>query len=354
MRSKGRCAFTLVELLVVIAIIGTLVGLLMPAVQSSREAARANTCRNNLTQLHRATAQYEMSFGHYPGYVDMVGLEVGEQARASWIVSLLPFMEQAPLAQSWSSGIPEFTTLELLICPSDPPDVEGEPSLSYVGNAGYINNDDEQEIEQADRGLKERIANGIFFDRTRGLGCYDIHDVEPPSATEYAPDAVFKVTLAHLQSAGDGTTKTLMYSENLNAVNWGYKDGDAQILDHKYYFGFCWEQPYTVSNALADPCSTCDPDSAPQYRRINGKTTSEGLLSLSEMRINHGFPSSYHAGGVNVAFAGGQVRILKDTISPLVYAQLMTSNRNKSELYTNDGSDIVYDRHLKQPGDDDY
>ncbi|NOY42236.1 MAG: DUF1559 domain-containing protein [Planctomycetes bacterium] len=353
MNNSKKRAFTLVELLVVIAIIGTLVGLLLPAVQSSREAARSNTCRNNLTQLHRAMAGYELSFQHYPGYVDTVGLEGANQERASWVVMLFPFMEQASLWDQWSKGIPEFAELELLICPSNPPDVVGEPSLAYVANAGYINNEDDRKICDADIGLKENIANGVFFDRTRGLGPNDIRDVEPPNPTEYAPDPVFKVTLAHLQSAGDGTTKTLMLTENLNAVNWAYKGGDISAPDRKYNFGFCWEQPYTVANAVANSGSSADPDQDPQFRLINGKKR-EGLLSISAMKYNHGFPSSHHASAVNVAFAGGQIRLLRDNISPLVYAQLMTSNRNQSDLFINRDGNTVYDKDLKQPDDDQY
>ena len=66
MRQSKRNAFTLVELLVVIAIIGTLVGLLLPAVQAAREAARANTCRSNMTNLQKAITQREQSMKEFP------------------------------------------------------------------------------------------------------------------------------------------------------------------------------------------------------------------------------------------------------------------------------------------------
>lgn len=81
LRKRTRIGFTLVELLVVIAIIGTLVGLLLPAVQNARESARGNTCRSNLTQLQKAMANHEVDNGAFPGYINRVGML--EQGRAS-------------------------------------------------------------------------------------------------------------------------------------------------------------------------------------------------------------------------------------------------------------------------------
>src|SRR5262245_319491 len=86
-----RRGFTLVELLVVIAIIGVLVALLLPAVQSAREAARRSQCTNNLKQISLAMHNY--------ADVYVSALPVGEYqcCWGTWLVGLLPFTEQKNL-----------------------------------------------------------------------------------------------------------------------------------------------------------------------------------------------------------------------------------------------------------------
>ncbi|MDO4575702.1 MAG: DUF1559 domain-containing protein [Planctomycetia bacterium] len=109
---KKRMGFTLVELLVVIAIIGMLVGLLLPAVQQAREAARQMQCSNNLKQMGLACLNHESSTRRMPSAgwtLEWVGdpdRGLGPGQPGSWVFSLLPFVEQHALFQLASDGDP--------------------------------------------------------------------------------------------------------------------------------------------------------------------------------------------------------------------------------------------------------
>ena len=104
---NARQAFTLVELLVVIAIIAMLVTLLLPAVQSAREAARNLHCKNTLKQISLAGLNYESAMGHFTGdgwgwrWVGDADRGPGDEQPGSWLYKVLPYTEAREI---WSMG----------------------------------------------------------------------------------------------------------------------------------------------------------------------------------------------------------------------------------------------------------
>lgn len=367
---KVRQGFTLVELLVVIAIIGVLVGLLVPAVQAAREASRAMSCRNNLHQLKTAIAVRETSLGVLPGYVNTVGVKGTDlQVRASWVVTLLPHLEQTAVWDRWAQGRVGFDNgqlepaarpyLDFLVCPSDPPVNTRMPSLSYVGSAGCLRRSQGSCVagftpnqRSPYQQVGENPANGLFFDRSRSI----VGPNDQTGPTDFNGDAnrpLITITTAYVQAKGDGSTATLMLAENSRAVHWAFLDpveyadgpiGDSgATTDEKFHFGFLWEQPDIVGAAIA---SGVWPD---REMRINGgeRGVRDDLDRIKDLEPIDGFPSSNHPGGVNVAFLGGSVRFLSDQIDLLTYAQLMTSNRQQTDLQQGG----VFEDELPPPSD---
>ncbi len=146
MRSHSRAAFTLVELLVVITIIGILISLLMPAVQSAREAARRTQCQNNVKQLALASLTHESQQRFFPtggwGF-DWTGdpdRGFNHMQPGSWTYNVLPFIEQQALhdlgkgltgsAKQQAATQMNGTPVAAFICPTRRP-VAAVPINSY-------------------------------------------------------------------------------------------------------------------------------------------------------------------------------------------------------------------------------
>ncbi len=106
MKRKTNAGFTLVDLLVVIAIIGILIAMLLPAVQSVREAARRTACMNNLRQVGLATISFHDARGAFPPARTATSNQVLpifiRNGPESWFVHILPFIEQNNLYKQWN------------------------------------------------------------------------------------------------------------------------------------------------------------------------------------------------------------------------------------------------------------
>ncbi len=134
--ARPAAAFTLVELLVVIAIVGTLVGLLLPAVQAAREAGRRMACQNKIRQLALAVHNHEAARRHFPPSMVHRPGTTFQSNNGSWgiVGRVLPYLEEGSAAvkvdleKAWdqppnsTSGVPT-TRLPFAICPSEKHDV---------------------------------------------------------------------------------------------------------------------------------------------------------------------------------------------------------------------------------------
>lgn len=107
-RLQNNHGFTLVELLVVIAIIGILIGMLLPTIQGMRESSRRVHCLNNLRQIGLATTMFHDTFTAFPPARLTPGFDATDQdclGCASWMVHLLPYVEQNNLYELWDFSI---------------------------------------------------------------------------------------------------------------------------------------------------------------------------------------------------------------------------------------------------------
>ncbi len=175
-QSMNRPAFTLVELLVVIAIIGILVGLLLPAVQQAREAARRMQCSNHLKQIGLAMHNYESAYKRFPSG-NMVGgsFSVGLSAHAR----LLPFMEQAAVYQMVdfnyaynhvNNDAARMQRIPTFLCPSDT--FDKLPSTlggynSYYANSGTNILAGSPATLSSDPNYGMPECNGVFYRDSR-------------------------------------------------------------------------------------------------------------------------------------------------------------------------------------------
>ncbi len=339
-----RRAFTLIELLVVIAIIGVLIALLLPAVQSAREAARRAQCSNNLKQLGLALANYESANGALPwtqAQAAAFGGGVAEYNGWSGIALMLPFLEQTNVHSSLNfyfggnwyllpgshdpiqrTGIT--TAIGSLLCPSD-------------GDGVGLNNYMISNGTNYDWWSRRSGAGALTRNETGGLG---------PARISAIRDGTSNTIAMAERMRGDGDNGFRTPGDVFNAVSIAgfptyvvQNPADQQYLkgtaipactsfvqsnptSHWSYSGFYWaagDYNQAVFNFVLTP-NNKTPDCSPW----GGVATGYGFQT----------PRSYHSGGVNVVMADGSVHFIKDTINPYTWYSLGT--RSGKEVVSSD------------------
>ncbi len=326
-----RAGFTLVELLVVITIIGMLVALLLPAVQSAREAARRAQCINNLKNIGLAVQNFETSKQRFPGWredIGFVGTDPTQRVKSSWMFMILPQLDRNDLARIYTSknaadnglmGVRPTQRLDFAICTSNPPDAANGTQISYVVNAGVP--DATLQGNDTLQYTPDMQANGVF------------HDADPYPYVGTNPGQPKKTVRMSTSavSANDGTSTTLMLSERVEARNWvdyGKPDPNPDNSGEQYLgeqlTGFCWI-PVPVTNLPTG--GSPSPFTAADFN-ING--TKPSLEQIGDDGVDQTYknvrPSSNHPGGVVTCYVDGHVQFLNDGIPYDVYQQLMTPN----------------------------
>jgi prepilin-type N-terminal cleavage/methylation domain-containing protein len=357
-----RRAFTLVELLVVIAIIGTLIGLLLPAVQSAREAARRSQCSNNMRQVGLAVLNFESTKQKLPAFTDdgefsgVPGALTGAtQPGYSWITHCLPYMEEVGLynaiaTRSTTAGGGKFAlspfdanvqnvtsgtdrrafqiNIGPLKCPTFAGDGNAETSAagpsSGLSYAPAYNTYASSGINVALSNYKANAGTHILTGTT--LANNGAMTYPTTSGTVSRPNGI------SLGGLADGTSKTVLVAESRERGYASWIDGSTSWVvasnlagatvaygNGKWNLGTTPVAMATASAAgvgLNYPAAAASPGPSAQF------LSSSAWTQYATYGMAHG-ASSDHSGGIVLhVFGDGHVSQITNDIDPTVFMSL--------------------------------
>ncbi|MDR2171969.1 MAG: DUF1559 domain-containing protein [Planctomycetaceae bacterium] len=303
-KNRTLFGFTLIELLVVISIIGMLAGLLLPAINSARESGRRSACVSNQKQIAlQLIAQADITgFPELAKCIDnpKPSNVVEKDCFQSWIVTILPLLEEQDLAMhiregNWSIG--DTYKIPVLQCKSAR---ITDNKISYVVNGGIACD------AITFTGSNVTDSNDYNFNDNIGID------------TRYSLFLVDKngQKIEELKS----TSKTLVLSENLNAGIWDEGLFGGLGTDYANCIGileanFAFTYPLGSSNnpRIVANCASSFSDATVNYINEGGG---------NEPKNSTARPSSYHPGVVVSSYADGGVRPLSETIDREIFIKL--------------------------------
>ena len=334
MKPSSRSGFTLVELLVVIAIIGVLVSLLLPAVNSAREAARRTACSNNMRQIGLAIVNHHESFQSFPqGLYGVRPKDVGgnraamdghpyEQDGLGWATKLLPYLEEqaiydrirsassviADVNNAWDPGTMSKAfadgkqlvpggdrVIATFLCPSVSLPSHGPTNRGrQVRSTGYATAHYKGSRGFCDRGVFVRPSELALGQICRTEVGGQAVDIRNPATTRFA----FRV-----RDVKDGMSKTIFVGESAyseGTKHWpiwmGGSNQDEETL-------FKTESFQPINCNISNPAF---PMSDPEINRMAGNDCA----------------LSWHPGGAQFVFGDGSVRMISESIDGRTYEVL--------------------------------